>query len=85
MAEQQHELAAVEGRERFKAVVGGPDSAACDSMCMGMEIDAVAGETSETSMRVSAFQILVEHSGDGARHLADDGTPVALLLLAVRL
>jgi len=50
-----------------------------------MEIDAVAGETSETSMRVSAFQILVEHSGDGARHLADDGTPVALLLLAVRL
>jgi len=42
MAEQRHELAAVEGWDRFKLVVGGPDSTACDGMYMGMEIDAVA-------------------------------------------
>ena len=42
VAEQQHELAAVESGDRFKAAVGGPDSAACDGMDMGMEIEAIA-------------------------------------------
>jgi len=32
-------------------------------------------------MKVSTFQIFVEHPGDGAHHLADDGAPGAVLLL----
>jgi len=42
VAEQQHELAAVERGDRFKAAVGGPNSAACDGMNVRMEIEAVA-------------------------------------------
>jgi len=35
-------------------------------------------------MKVSASPILVEHPGDRAHHLADDGTPGAVLLLVIR-
>ena len=42
VAEQQHEPAAVEGRDRFKAAVGGPDSTACDGMDVRMQIEAIA-------------------------------------------
>jgi hypothetical protein len=34
VAEQQHELLSVERWNRFKAAVGGPDSAACDGVDM---------------------------------------------------
>ena len=37
----KHELAAVEGWDRFKAAVGGPNSAACDGMDMGMSCEAL--------------------------------------------
>ena len=42
VAEQEHELLAIQSGNRFKAAVGGPDAAACESMDVGVEIEAVA-------------------------------------------
>lgn len=42
VAEKEHELESIQRGDRFKAAVGGPDSAAGDGMDVRMEIEAVA-------------------------------------------
>jgi len=42
VAEQEHELGGIERRDRLKVAAGRPDSSACESVDMGMEIEAVA-------------------------------------------
>jgi hypothetical protein len=42
MAEQQHELAAVEGRDGFEGAVGRPNAATCDGVDMGMQVETIA-------------------------------------------